>query len=346
MDENKTSFSKAKILFLCAIGLVLINGYFTVRVDRNVVINTSRPPSEVQHKLSTDEKDRIIADVNNALAKAEEKNNVLLDIFHNKCETSIDQSFNEANKNIPFTVSKLSNYKFCLKLTYKITKDYVTGSSEAQNMVNPIVEDNIYFYCRQGESQTQELLAGLRHDMVDNTNNFRKELSLSIDNEITSWATNYDNEYQFEEFDIDAEKIIDEIRDNRISMAFPVVVESIVIKSTYTAMEKCFSGIATKLTKSAGTGGTIALADGPLPIGDVIGGSVAIAGVLCAGNDFITALRDLPELLRNSLENTIKDSRQRVFDNADMQAEALVINFDNKNTELANYLKKQVEEAD
>ncbi len=361
MSENKKSSFGIIKMFCCAVAFILliITAYHTVGSYRNAARITSAtkyrnmpyepslPASEthsgdVQYKLSSEEKGRLIAVIDDALIKAETANNLIIDEFRKKYKNSVDQSFNLANKNITFVVSNLSSFNFCAKYTYATCKDFLRGSSEAQNMIKPIIESNIYSYCRQGESKGQEMLTDICHDLADNTNVLRKELG-QCTQDITSSLLITENNYPLEEFYGDMAKVSADIDNMCNKSIVPVITEVIIAKSTYSIMKNSFLGIAEKIAASIGTAGTMAVADGPIPVGDIVGTVVGIGGTLWSCADFIEARKTLPDTLKNELDNSVKNYRLNVFDSTYKQAESWVQIFNDRNAQLANELKKQVE---
>ena len=93
-----------------------------------------------------------------------------------------------------------------------------------------------------------------------------------------------------------------------------LAVEAVCIKATLNSCAKVLAHFAPKLASSWGLLGTCAVADGPLPIGDVVGAGLAIGGTAWCCNDIRKAYKALPgELsaaLRTAISATIAQCRQ------------------------------------
>ena len=93
-----------------------------------------------------------------------------------------------------------------------------------------------------------------------------------------------------------------------------LAVEAVCIKATLNSCAKVLAHFAPKLASSWGMLGTCAVADGPLPIGDVVGAGLAIGCTAWCCNDIRKAYKALPgELsaaLKTAISATIAQCRQ------------------------------------
>ena len=77
-------------------------------------------------------------------------------------------------------------------------------------------------------------------------------------------------------------------RDTAVSAAFAtgsLALEAVFIRSTLASMRVVPGAVIGRLAKSCGGGAACAVADGPLPIGDIIGVVLAVVRTVCSISD-------------------------------------------------------------
>ena len=86
-------------------------------------------------------------------------------------------------------------------------------------------------------------------------------------------------------------------------------MEAVFIRSTLASMRVVLGAVIGRLAKSYGGGAACAVADGPLPIGDIIGAALAIGGTICSISDLQEAKRQFPRDISDVLYQSIRDCR-------------------------------------
>lgn len=84
-----------------------------------------------------------------------------------------------------------------------------------------------------------------------------------------------------------------------------MAIEAIFIRTTIDSCIHVICHCSPKLAASWGLGGACSLADGPFPIGDAIGITLAVGGTLWCCYDICSAYRALPGDLTRALEATV-----------------------------------------
>ena len=87
---------------------------------------------------------------------------------------------------------------------------------------------------------------------------------------------------------------------------------------------------------SATAGVIFAAADGPLPVGDVIGGGIAVVGLAWTAWDIRQAMKILPEKLDRQLRDSVAEYRSEINKNARNQAQKLFDEYRQSTKELVN----------
>lgn len=100
----------------------------------------------------------------------------------------------------------------------------------------------------------------------------------------------------------------------RLYASVGIAVEAVCVKTTLASCTKVIAHCAPKLASSWGLLGTCAAADGPLPIGDVVGVGLAVGGTAWCYHDLRKASKNLPrelsDALRAAIASTIAQCRQ------------------------------------
>ena len=100
-------------------------------------------------------------------------------------------------------------------------------------------------------------------------------------------------------------------------------LELLLVKSSFRAAAKLFATAAARFGGSIGSAGICAAADGPLPVGDIVGGLLVIGGGLWTAYDLYEAFHALPPRMERELFAGIGDAERQLFAEAEKRAEEL-----------------------
>ena len=153
--------------------------------------------------------------------------------------------FDEAERNVPSVVADLTSNGNFLKLCWLMAEDKVSGSHKTQKFIESKIHSRIVEPCQRG--------ADVYGCGVDSSA-IRDELLESGRNNamITACATG------------------------------SLALEAVFIKSTMASLRSVMGATVGKLSSACGSGAACAVADGPLPIGDIIGIALAAGGTIWA----------------------------------------------------------------
>ena len=101
-------------------------------------------------------------------------------------------------------------------------------------------------------------------------------------------------------------------RDNAKAAAYAagcLALEAVFIRSTLASLRSVLGAIVGKLASAYGSGAACAAADGPLPIGDIIGLGLAVGGRIWSIDDLCHAQKQLSRELSEILYQSIHDCR-------------------------------------
>ena len=176
--------------------------------------------------------------------------------------------FDEAECNVPAVVADLTSKSNFLTLCCLMVEDKMSGSEKTQKFIESKIHASIVVPCQRG--------ADVYGCNVD---------SAAIRNELLASG-----------------------RNSAISTAYAtgsLALEAVFIKSTMASLRSVLGAIVGKLSAAYGGGAACAAADGPLPIGDVIGVALAAGGTIWSISDICNAQKQLKQELTEILYQSI-----------------------------------------
>ena len=149
--------------------------------------------------------------------------------------------FDQAERNVPSVVAEMSSTGNFLKLCWLMAGDKLSGSHDTRDYLESMIHDRIIVPCQRGA----------------------KVYGCEVDESAIS------------------KELLESGRSSAKAAAYAaggLALEAVFIKSTMASLRSVLGAIVGKLSSAYGAGAACAVADGPLPIGDIIGLALA-AGV-------------------------------------------------------------------
>ena len=178
--------------------------------------------------------------------------------------------FEEAEKSIPNVVSELSGTQAFLNMCGLAVVDKISGSNKMEQKLASVIDGPILAPCRKGAA-----VYGCNINPVL----ARGYLSGLHRDAMTS----------------------------ALYASGGVALEAAFLKTTLKSVQCVIGPIAGKIAAKFGTGATLAVADGPLPIGDTIGVILAVGGSAWSVHDLLALRRDLPGAISAALRQAIQE---------------------------------------
>ena len=181
--------------------------------------------------------------------------------------------FDEAERNVPSVVADLTADGNALKLCWLMAGDKLSGTHKTQKFIESKIHTRIVVPCQRGAE-----VYGCGVDAA------------AIRNELLASG-----------------------RNNAMSAAYAagsLALEAVFIKSTMASLRSVLGAVVGKLSAAYGSGAACAVADGPLPIGDIIGLALAAGGTIWSISDLCQAQKQLPRELSEILYQSIHDCRE------------------------------------
>ena len=234
--------------------------------------------------------------------------------------SQVDEYFQKSRSGADFLASRegLCGFKACVSLAYKMAYDKAKGTNRTGEAIDPLVKDKIVepiekaigIYAKWNEDYRRELQKEAQVfalDIAARGQEFSEEITvLSVADAKAASAA--------------IDKFVADIGKHAQEAAFAAVevgVELALIKTTSGALKRIVSHIAThalaksvaKIGASATAGAAAAVADGPLPIGDIIGAVITVAVLSWTAYDIYDVTKTMPDAMRTEIRGEIEKTR-------------------------------------
>lgn len=232
------------------------------------------------------------------------------------------QAFKVAREGVEFIASKegLCGWRVCVSLAYKMAYDKVKGTSRTEEAIAPIVAQHVEAPLAKACIPYNEIVKRCQEKMLLETTAFQTDCALLVTNLETFLSgltlLNHTDLEQIGTAVEGMEKQIQEIAVKKASIVVGTVIEAVFIRSTYALAKRLLASAAAKMVGSVGTAVTTAIADGPLPIGDIISGVILIGGTAWTMGDIYQATEAMPKELRREMYAAIDEYQRSLETNA------------------------------
>lgn len=302
------------------------------RIDPAAVKTPSATDAEIielrkKRKREIAEK-KLIADVELRLEKFNGDLSALAEKYKKMLPLSqADECFQQSVEGANFIASKegLCGFKCCVSLAYKMAYDKAKGTNRTGEAIEPLVKEKISapiekaigVYAKWNEDYRRELQKEAQVfalDIAARGQKFSEELTvLSVADAKAASAA--------------IDKFVGEVESHASEAVIAMVgagVEMALVKTSYETIKKLVIAIATrslassvtKIGTSAAAGAGAAVADGPLPIGDVIGALITVGGLTWTAYDIYKVTKKMPDEMRDQIIGDIRKTQKALLSTA------------------------------
>lgn len=343
----------ASLLVICVIASCLVKGRHVATgdsVSRTMMISpshvTASEPSHEeiekrrrQNKIDL-EREMLNLKIEKAVGEAEGRTRAFKRKIYDICErysgkmplADAERCFRNSEDGVRFLASRegLCGFKSLAVLAWKMAYDKCKGTQRAEEALQPLVQSNVvehvegavHIYNRWLDDFRKDIIAEERAfaiDLAARGAKFRNEVSILSIEEASS-------------ADLSVKQFVDDMRELATKSAFTAfgtAVELAMIKSSWGAIKtivkaiatRSLSGVVCRMTASVGTGVGAAAADGPLPVGDVIGAVVIVGTTIWAAYDIYKVTESMPDEMRSKMLKSIAEIRGSLLENGRRQVE-------------------------
>lgn len=308
--------------------------------------------SEQKFKLETE---KLRADINARYSKFRSDVNAIYEKYRKMLPLSeAEESFKIAEQGADFIASEkgLCGWKVCATLAYKMAYDKVKQTNKAEDAILPIVTSRIVEPITNAVSVYSNWTAEFRQELQ------KEDIAFAMDLALRSHKFN-DSISVLTDIDVanvrgSVDKLITDIQNHAQESAYAgvgAVVELALIKSSYVAIKNLvvkiasvsLSAVAQKMAGTATAATGSAVVDGPLPIGDIVGGVITIAGLAWSAYDIYHVTKQMPDEMKAGIMKSINETRSAIvntgIENLKTDRDACLKSAEMRVAELNNLIK-------
>lgn len=266
------------------------------------------------------------------------RNRELLEEFTRKLQSVGREDFAAARRNIRPFVAKVTTVKFCSKMCWRMVADKLQGTATASELLGPELTAYILAPCSRGQGKIQDELANFLLKLQENDNQYRAGLAELAGPE----AFQVELQASQKVFRADLESLMEKLGGTAIETGGVVLgtgLEILFIRSTLMTIAKPIGPMVARLTGAMTVGGVAAVADGPLPVGDIIWAGLATGSLAWTAYDLHKVAKVLPRELTAEVTRMIDNSEQSLRNEALAQARAVVKRCAQSSERLVSQLK-------
>ena len=203
---------------------------------------------------------------------------------------------------IPAVADKFGGFSRCKDLFKDMVIDKIKGGNRVEKSINADLERDYY----NSLYAARDKVVACLEDLVLNLDALRKEYRFSIEKELALECLPGDESYEkhLKEYSAKIEEKKLALKSAQNVAAITTAIEALLVRQTVAAISRLLGRAVARQVAALGAGVVAAIVDGPLPIGDTIGGLIAIGGLGFAARDIYKATKVLPAELRKTLTET------------------------------------------
>jgi hypothetical protein len=226
----------------------------------------------------------------------------------------------ESENGVAFISSRdgLCGFGSCVVLAYKMAYDKIKGTKKVEDAISPIVQTNIVDYIERAFDVYAKWTGDFQKEMITEERALAADLALAcngFENEVLILSSN-----SVQNIGKAIEKFKEDIQEHAFEAVISTVglaTEMVVIKTSYATIKKvviqlsriALDSAVKKIGTTAATGAAVAVADGPLPFGDIVTTILTIGGLSWTAYDIYKVTKTMPEEMEQKLKSTIAETR-------------------------------------
>ena len=292
--------------------------------------------------ISFVEKQKLNHVIEKSTAEYKQENEKLLADFNKAIENAGKDKFNQARKNIPGIVIEFSKFKVNGKLAYKMAKDRIRKTNETRDAICSVVGPRVIEPCQKGHAELLNALQNYLHGLQENDNRYRAKLAQAL-NDIPA---NTEKSQARQDFLNDAvvkfERQAGEMAVTQLTTAAGTLIEIVMIRESVRLITSVCAKTVARIVGSATAGAVCAVADGPLPVGDIIGAGFTVGGLAWCAYDIHKVCKVLPAKMSNTLHQAVNDYEKKSREEVQSFALKALQDANAKSDVLAVELKKNI----
>ena len=232
-----------------------------------------------------------------------------LDAFRADVDATATEQFSHVRRNVPHVAAQFGTMSKCGALVKTIVLDKLKGGNRTEDEIKKGLEADYY----RGLYAARDAVAGCLGRLKDNLELESRTFRAELGKELASEEQLGDREYRklLETCGERIEVAKHELSSAQIDAGISVAIEAICIRQTVSIVARILGKAAARQAGTMAAGAGAAVADGPLPIGDIIGGIAVVGCTAWTTWDVYKATKILPEKLVHTLYGAVDDCERQ-----------------------------------
>ncbi|MBQ3290618.1 MAG: hypothetical protein IJH50_14540 [Kiritimatiellae bacterium] len=231
--------------------------------------------------------------------------------FLSDVESEASLRFGDVRNGIPRVVKKFGVFSRCKDLLVTLVKDKMDNGNRTERSIKRDLEADFYRGLYEARDKVNAHLVTFLKNSETERKTFKHELEVELD------SIELPGDEAFKGLLTDGGERIEKCKRNllegQIVAAISAVVEATCIRFTVSTVGKILGKAAARMAGSAAVGTGAALADGPLPIGDIFGGILVLGSTCITVCDVRQATKVLPGKLDKALRAVTDDCEAKTI---------------------------------
>ena len=225
--------------------------------------------------------------------------------FVSEVKSVADTRFGNVRDGIPGVVQEFGTFARCKDLLVTLVKDKMDNGCRTENSIKRDLEADFYRELYDAHDKVNECLVVFLKSVETERLTFRHELEVELDSIELPGDEDYRNVLINGGERI--EKCKRELAEGQMTAAISAIVEATCIRVTVSTVAKILGKSVARMAGSMVAGASAAIADGPIPIGDAIGGAMVLGSTCWTAYDIWQATEVLPMELSKTLRAVAND---------------------------------------
>ncbi|MBQ3807814.1 MAG: hypothetical protein II840_07645 [Kiritimatiellae bacterium] len=290
------------------VGLLLLTalGIWRFVSDRNGTSVLPLPPKNNSSAEAIDRRSKVVAGFRKQYQEAIERHHAN---FLTEVDSTAQAEFGRVRDGIPGVVEQFGTMSRCTELLKTIVLDKWNGSALTEESLKRDLEVSYY----GGLYAARDNVAKCLQHLVANIADARRAFSIQLQDELATIELPGDDEYKalLEDCGVRVEKSKKDLLIGQVVAGISLSVEAVCIRQTVSTVVSLLGKAAARQAGTMAAGAGAAIADGPLPIGDIVGGVAVVGCTLWTWWDINEATNVLPAKLAETLNGVTRDCEKK-----------------------------------
>ncbi len=305
-----------KNLFFASLATLIICLFLARFVEPSFKVTDLK---QLSNSKSAKDEARVKETIRQMLGEYKSRNQKLLEEFEQRLNRAGNAGFNKARANVRPFVSNVTTFSFCSKMCYAMAKDKFNKTHTAMDMLAPEISSMVVAPCEEGQAEIVYELNAYLLKAQENDTRFKAGIAQLLEKENFT-VLDLGLRDDFLESNMELVQKVQSYAWEKTLTAAGVGIEILFIKTCYQCLSSAFAASVSRRCAAAAAGGTCAVADGPAPFGDIVGGTIVIVGTAWMVHDIYRVTKKLPAEMRSymttMIDNYERDIRQKALERA------------------------------